>query len=62
MDRLSPKRARLASFENAYAVATQLRRASGQDQYVIRTSEPLQPILVTPAPPAQIGLLLALVL
>ncbi len=62
MPQLSPKRARLASFEHAYAVATRLRRITGQDQFVIRTGDPLQPVRVTAVPPSQCGLLLALVL
>jgi len=62
MEQLSAKRGRLASFEHAYAVAIQLRRATGQGQFVVRTGEPLQPVLVTPARPGKTGLLLAMVL
>lgn len=61
MIRLSSKRARLASFEHAYAVAIQMRRATGQDQFVVRTGDPIQPVCVTSMPPAETGFLLALV-
>jgi hypothetical protein len=47
MQRFSPLRARLASFEHAYAVATRLRRYTGRDQFVILTGNPLQPVRVT---------------
>lgn len=40
---LSPRRSRLASFENAYAVAVQLRETTGTDQYVIGTGVPSNP-------------------
>ncbi len=43
----SPKRARLASFENAYAVALRIREATGTDQFVYPTGNPLQPFRVT---------------
>lgn len=52
MSTLSPLRARLASFENAYAVAIQRRRETGRHQFVIQTDEPLQPYRVTTIPPA----------
>lgn len=44
---LSPLRARLASFEHGYAVATQLRRQTGRNQFVVLTGNPLQPVRVT---------------
>jgi hypothetical protein len=44
---LSPRRGRLASFENAYAVAVQLRESTGTDQYVIGTGDPLQPFFAS---------------
>lgn len=47
---LSPRRARLLSFDRAYAVAVQLRRSSGTDAFVVRTGNPLQPFRVTSAP------------
>jgi hypothetical protein len=62
MQTLSPLRARLASFEHAYALATRLRRATGCDQYVVRTGNPLQPIHVSTTPPAEREQVLALVL
>lgn len=46
MTQLSPLRARLASFEHAYSVATQLREATGRDQFVVRTGDPIQPFRV----------------
>lgn len=48
---VSPTRARLASFENAYAVALQMRTASGRDLFVVRTGDPAQPFRVAPRPP-----------
>lgn len=62
MLQLSTARARLASFEHAYALATQLRRSTGCDQFVIRTGNPLQPVRVTDIPPQDSATLLALVL
>lgn len=41
------RRSRLASFDNAYAVAVQTREASGVDQFIVRTDDPLQPYRVT---------------
>lgn len=48
---LSARRAELASFEHAYAVAVQRRKETGRDQFVIYTGEPLQPYRVTATPP-----------
>ncbi|AOH85562.1 hypothetical protein AWL63_18110 [Sphingomonas panacis] len=48
---LSPRRAELASFDHAYAVAVQRRRETGRHQFVIHTDEPLQPYRVTTVPP-----------
>jgi len=48
----SPKRAALASYENAYAVAVQMQRATGRPQFVLRTGDPLQPFRVTSIGPA----------
>lgn len=45
--RLSPRRANLASFANAYAVAIRLRECSGVDQFVVRAGNPLQPVRIT---------------
>ena len=38
---LSGARRSLASFENAYAVAIQLRETTGVDQFVVRTDNPI---------------------
>ena len=43
---VSGRRSSLASFENAYAVAIQLRDNTGVDQFVIRTDNPVQPFRV----------------
>ncbi|AMK23268.1 hypothetical protein GG804_01875 [Sphingomonas histidinilytica] len=52
MSAWSPLRARLASFEHAYAVAVQRRDATGRHQFVIQTGDPTQPYRVTAIPPA----------
>jgi len=62
MRQFSPLRARLASFEHAYAVALRLRTQTGFDQFVVRTGDPLQPVRVTPVAPASSDQLLAQVL
>jgi hypothetical protein len=62
MQTLSPLRARLASFEHAYALATHLRRSTGDDQFVVRTGDPIQPVRVINQPPDKSDRLLALVL
>lgn len=62
MNRPSSKRARLASLQHAYAVATQLRRTTGRDQFVVRSGDPLQPVGVLAVPPSDAGLVMALVL
>lgn len=41
------RRGRLASFENAYAVAVQAQKASGTDQFVVATGNPMQPYRVS---------------
>lgn len=51
MTTLSPLRARLASFENAYSLAIQLRKATGRNQFVVRTGNSCQPFRVTEMPP-----------
>ena len=51
MSALSPLRAKLASFENAYSVATRLRAATGRVQFIVRTEDPLQPFRVATSPP-----------
>lgn len=57
----SPKRAALASYQNAYAVAVQMRRATGRPQFVLRTDDPLQPFRVTSVGPARRQTLLTLI-
>jgi hypothetical protein len=59
-DNLSPRRARLASFEHAYAVAAQRRRASGRLQFVVCTGNPLQPFRTTSRTPRPHERMLAL--
>ncbi len=59
MKTLSPLRARLASFEHAYVLATRLRYATGRNHYVVRTGDPFQPVRVTATLPAQPGCVLA---
>ncbi|OUC53599.1 hypothetical protein CA262_20825 [Sphingobium sp. GW456-12-10-14-TSB1] len=49
---LSPLRGRLAGFPNAYACAIQRWTATGRNQFVIRTGDPVQPFRVTEARPA----------
>lgn len=51
MSRNSPLRAKLASFEHAYAVAVQRRRETGRYQLVVRTNNPTQPFRVTSTSP-----------
>lgn len=57
--RLSPRRAELASFSHALAVAIQLRAAGRAQQFVIETGNPLQPFRVTEADPGDPERLLA---
>lgn len=61
MSDFSPLRARLASFDHAYAVAHQRYRATGVRQYVVRTGNPLQPVRVTATDPHGTLVLLAMV-
>jgi hypothetical protein len=61
MPTLSPLRARLASFDHAYAVAIKLRRATGRCQFVILSGDKLQPIRVTSDLPQEAERLLALI-
>lgn len=51
----------LASFENAYAVAVQLRENTGIDQFVVRTGNPAQPFRVSRREPQHPESVLALV-
>jgi len=57
----SARRTRLASFENAYAVAVQLRETTGIDQFVVRTDNPVQPFRVSRHSPQHPETVLALV-
>lgn len=56
---ISPRRTRLASFENCYAVAVQLCETTGVGQFVIRTDTPIQPFRVTPREPLRPETILA---
>lgn len=58
---LSPRRAELASFDHAYAVAVQLRSHSGIDQFVVRTGSALQPFRITSQRPGATERILAMV-
>ena len=58
---LSARRSSLASFENAYAVAIQLRETTGNDQLVVRTDNPIQPFRVSRRRPHHPESILALV-
>ena len=49
----------LASFENAYAVAIQLRESTGIEQFVVRTDNPIQPFRVSRRQPLHPESLLA---
>lgn len=57
----SPTRRTLASFENAYAVAVQLRETTGVDQFVVRTDNLMQPFQVSRRQPTQPETVLAIV-
>lgn len=57
--RSSAKRARLASFQNAYVVALRLRAQTGEMQYIVRTGNSIQPVLVTSQAPRDGEILLA---
>lgn len=58
---LSARRNALASLENAYAVAIQLRENTGIDQFVVGTDNPLQPFRVSRCRPQHPEHLLAMV-
>jgi hypothetical protein len=61
MPLLSPRRQRLASFENAYAVALRKRRQSGRSQFILKTANPVQPFRATSQAPERDEQILALV-
>lgn len=52
MTSLSALRSKLCRFEHAYACAVQLRKATGRNQFVVRTGNPLQPFRVSETMPA----------
>lgn len=56
----APK-ATLATYENAYAVAVQRRRETGQPQFVLRTEDSVQPFRVTSTGPGRRQTLLTLI-
>lgn len=58
---ISGRRSALASFDHAYAVAVQLREATGAEQLVIRTGNSLQPFRVSRQEPRHPEEVLALV-
>lgn len=51
-DLLSLRRHHLSSFERCYAVALR-RREVGGVQFILRTGNPLQPLLTTSRPPSR---------
>lgn len=57
----SSKRAILASYEHAYAVAVQKHRETGTPQFVLRTGNPLQPFRVSGASPPSRSTLMTLI-
>jgi hypothetical protein len=59
--RLSPRRAQLASFEHAYAVALRIHGCTGRMQVILRTGDPVQPYRVVAHGGEQVGTVLALV-
>ena len=61
MPSLSPRRAQLAGFEHAYAVALQRRRHSGVCQFIIETGNPMQPFRTSSRTPGNEETILALV-
>lgn len=58
---ISPLRAKLASFDHAYAVALRLRRVTGRLHYVVETRNPLQPYRVTDRQPPRPDRALAMI-
>ncbi|WP_235682095.1 hypothetical protein [Sphingobium yanoikuyae] len=61
MQPCSSKRAALASFDHAYAVAIRMRHATGHPQFVLRTGDPLQPFRVSSTGPQRHHALMTLV-
>jgi len=58
---ISPLRAKLASFDHAYAVALRLRRVTGRLHYVVETRNPMQPYRVTDRQPPRPDRALAMI-
>ncbi|WP_287003171.1 hypothetical protein [Sphingobium sp.] len=61
MQPCSSKRAALASFEHAYAVALRMRHETGRPQFVLRTGDPFQPFRVSSTGPQRRQALMTLV-
>jgi hypothetical protein len=51
MNTVSIQRRRLASFDNAYAVAVRLKESTGNNQYVVKTPDASRPFRVAHSPP-----------
>lgn len=58
---ISRLRARLASFEHAYAVALRVQQATGRCQFISRTGNALQPVRTSHQPPCAPEILLAII-
>jgi hypothetical protein len=58
---ISRRRADLASFDHAYAVALQVRRHTGRCQFILRTGNVLQPVRTSSLPPRLPEILLAII-
>jgi hypothetical protein len=58
----SSKRAALASYDHAYAVAVQKQRETGRPQFVLRTGDPLQPFRVSNSGPQRHQSVMTLIL
>lgn len=57
----SPKRAILAGYDRAYAVAVQKRRETGRPQFVVRTGNPFQSFRVSNTGPKRDQQLMTLI-
>lgn len=58
----SSKRARLASYDHAYAVAVQRKRETGRPQFVLRTGDSFQPFQVSTSGPQRHQSVMTLIL
>ncbi|KHK90371.1 hypothetical protein [Novosphingobium malaysiense] len=58
---LSPRRAELTSFDQAYNVALRARRQTGMRQFIVATGNPFQPIRTSCLAPGNDEIILALV-